>query len=155
MAESDKKTGRVKWFNSQKGFGFITPDDGGDDLFVHQTSIHADGFRSLNEGESVEYFEDQGEDGRAKALDVTGPHGNFVQGGNNGGYYGGGGRGRGRGGGGFGGGCYNCGDTNHLARDCPQERMMGSGGRGMGGGGACYNCGESGHFARDCPHGVR
>ena len=41
------KSGTVKWFDTQKGFGFITPEDGSEDIFVHQTSIHADGFRSL------------------------------------------------------------------------------------------------------------
>jgi cold shock CspA family protein len=45
--------GNVKWFNVEKGFGFITPTDGGADLFVHQTNIHAEGFRSLGEGEEV------------------------------------------------------------------------------------------------------
>jgi cold shock protein len=48
-------SGKVKWFNDQKGFGFITPDEGGKDLFVHHSEIQADGFRSLQEGQAVEY----------------------------------------------------------------------------------------------------
>jgi len=56
-------TGRVKWFNDQKGYGFITPDDGGEDLFVHHTSINADGFRSLHEEQAVEYQVGQGPKG--------------------------------------------------------------------------------------------
>jgi CspA family cold shock protein len=47
--------GKVKWFNDQKGFGFITPDEGGKDLFVHHSEIQAEGFRSLQEGQAVEY----------------------------------------------------------------------------------------------------
>lgn len=56
-------TGSVKWFNDQKGFGFISPDDGGDDLFVHHSNIDADGFRSLQEGQKVEYTAGQGRKG--------------------------------------------------------------------------------------------
>ncbi|KAF7127430.1 hypothetical protein RHSIM_Rhsim11G0190900 [Rhododendron simsii] len=74
MAEGKMK-GTVKWFNEQKGFGFITPDDGGDDLFVHQSSIQSEGFRSLGEGESVEFVVEQDHGGRTKAVDVTGPDG--------------------------------------------------------------------------------
>jgi len=48
-------TGKVKWFNDQKGFGFITPDEGGKDLFCHHSEIQADGYRSLSEGQAVEY----------------------------------------------------------------------------------------------------
>lgn len=47
--------GKVKWFNDQKGYGFITPDEGGKDLFVHHTEIQSDGFRSLKEGQVVEF----------------------------------------------------------------------------------------------------
>lgn len=47
--------GRVKWFNDKKGFGFIEPEDGGEDVFVHHTSIQSDGFRTLLEGQAVEF----------------------------------------------------------------------------------------------------
>jgi cold shock CspA family protein len=60
-------------------YGFITPTDGGEDLFVHQSAIHAEGFRSLGEGEDVEYNVVD-EDGKKKATDVTGPTGEFVTG---------------------------------------------------------------------------
>lgn len=76
-----KETGTVKFFDSTKGFGFITPSGGGDDVFVHQTAIYARGFRSLAEGEEVEF--DIGEDpqkGKKFATNVTGPNGGFVQG---------------------------------------------------------------------------
>ncbi len=55
--------GVVKWFNAEKGFGFITPEEGGDDLFVHQTEIKMDGFRDLAEGQRVEYDTKQGQKG--------------------------------------------------------------------------------------------
>lgn len=47
--------GKVKWFSAEKGYGFIAPDDGGDDLFVHFTAIQADGFRTLDEGDAVTF----------------------------------------------------------------------------------------------------
>ena len=55
--------GKVKWFDAKKGFGFITPDDGGEDLFVHFSNIEADGFKSLLEGQDVEYEVGQGRKG--------------------------------------------------------------------------------------------
>ena len=56
-------TGTVKWFNPDKGFGFITPDDGGKDLFVHHSEIQGSGFKTLNEGQKVEYELGQGKKG--------------------------------------------------------------------------------------------
>ncbi|PSS25995.1 Glycine-rich protein [Actinidia chinensis var. chinensis] len=164
MEEGDnsRMKGVVKWFNDQKGFGFITPDDGSEDLFVHQSSIRSEGFRSLGDGEPVEFVVETGGDGPTKAADVTGPNEEPVQGSTRGGGgygFNGGGRGGGRsgrgGGGGYGGGgsyggggganaCFKCGEVGHMARDCYQ-----------GGGGGCYNCGEDVHFARECPNSSR
>jgi CspA family cold shock protein len=59
--------GTVKWFNDSKGFGFITPDDGGKDLFAHHSSIQMDGYKSLKEGQKVSYEERAGEKGPAAA----------------------------------------------------------------------------------------
>ncbi len=73
--------GKVKFFDSVKGFGFITPADGTEDIFVHQTSIHANGFRSLGEGESVEFdIEVNSTTSKKYAINVTGPGGAPVQG---------------------------------------------------------------------------
>jgi len=64
-------TGIVKWFNSEKGFGFITPDEGGTDLFVHHSEIQGSGFTSLDEGQKVSYEVGQGQKGPcAKTVEV-------------------------------------------------------------------------------------
>ena len=57
-------TGTVKWFNDAKGFGFITPDDGGEDLFAHFSAIKMDGFKTLKEGQKVTYDLKVGEKGK-------------------------------------------------------------------------------------------
>lgn len=71
LAQRTMATGTVKWYNSTKGFGFITPDDGENDVFVHQTAIQCDGFRFLNEGERVD-FDVVSTDRGVQAVNVTG-----------------------------------------------------------------------------------
>ncbi|KAK1299654.1 Glycine-rich protein 2 [Acorus calamus] len=93
MAQMRRQSGTVKWFSGQKGFGFIAPDSGGEDLFVHQTSIRSDGFRTLSEGDPVEFSVSE-EGGRTRAIDVTSFSSSSSAGG--------GGGGRGSGGGGYG-----------------------------------------------------
>ena len=63
-------TGVVKWFNDQKGYGFIAPDDGGKDVFVHHTAITMDGFRTLAEGQKVNFDITQDVKG-ARAINVS------------------------------------------------------------------------------------
>ena len=65
-----RTTGKVKWFNSAKGFGFITPEDGGKDIFVHFSAISGDAFRELSEGDSVEFELNDGKKG-PEAQNVT------------------------------------------------------------------------------------
>jgi CspA family cold shock protein len=62
--------GTVKWFSQEKGYGFITPDDGGEDVFVHHTGISGEGFKTLQEGEKVSYEVTQGRKG-LQAADVS------------------------------------------------------------------------------------
>ncbi|WP_187697804.1 cold-shock protein [Pigmentiphaga humi] len=63
-------TGTVKWFNDAKGFGFITPDDGGDDLFAHFSAIQMNGFKTLKEGQKVTFEAAQGPKGK-QALNIS------------------------------------------------------------------------------------
>lgn len=64
---SNRQSGTVKWFNDEKGFGFITPHGGGDDLFVHFRAIESDGFKSLKEGQIVSFVAEQGQKGMQAA----------------------------------------------------------------------------------------
>ena len=65
-------SGTVKWFSESKGYGFIAPEGGGDDIFVHYSSIKAEGFRTLAEGQTVSYVAEQGPKGlHAVEVEIT------------------------------------------------------------------------------------
>ncbi|CAN1122450.1 Cold shock protein 1 [Linum perenne] len=137
-----RSTGKVVKFSDKKGFGFIKPDDGTDDLFVHHTAIKSDGgYRTLTEEDVVE-FEVAKTDEKCQAINVTAPGGAPIQAGKRGNRRSNGG---GFGAGAGGAGCYNCGNPNHIARECNnRSESVGS----------CFKCGNAGHFARDCPQAV-
>ncbi len=82
-----KETGTVKWFNSEKGFGFITRDSGEKDVFVHHSAIQGGGYRSLDEGERVEFDVVQSEKGPAaeNVVRLDAPQGGSREGGSRGG----------------------------------------------------------------------
>jgi CspA family cold shock protein len=67
VSMSNKMTGLVKWFNAEKGFGFITPDDGSKDVFVHFSAIQSNDFKTLDEGQKVEFTIENGAKGPAAA----------------------------------------------------------------------------------------
>jgi cold shock CspA family protein len=130
-----RTTGVVKWFNAEKGYGFITPDDGGKDCFVHFSAIQGGGFRKLEEGQKVEFEVGQGQKGpqaeNVVALDGgTGGGGASAGGeragregrGGGGGGYSGGGGGGGYGGGGGGGGGGGRGGRGGRDRDRGRDR---------------------------------
>ncbi len=131
-----RETGTVKWFNPEKGFGFITRENGEKDVFVHHSAIQGSGFRTLNDGERVEFDVVQGQKGPAaeNVVRLDAPEGGGDAGGGGsrggGGGYGGGGGGRGGGGGGFGGGGFGGGGGRRVGGGS----FGGSGGRRTGGG---------------------
>jgi CspA family cold shock protein len=67
---AEQVTGKVKWFQDAKGWGFIKPDDGSDDVFAHYSAINSDGFKSLKEGQAVSFEVVQGDKGR-QAANIT------------------------------------------------------------------------------------
>ncbi|XP_052809425.1 protein lin-28 homolog [Mya arenaria] len=127
-----RRRGKCKWFNVAKGWGFVTPDDGGQDVFVHQSVIHKNGFRSLADGEEVE-FESVPSDKGVEATYVSGPSGQECRGSDR--------RPMSRkkfrkir--------CYNCGDFgNHIASKCPFGPLPKR----------CHNCKSTDHLIADCP----
>ena len=66
-------TGTVKWFNTTKGYGFIAPDDGGKDIFVHISAVERAGLKSLNDNQKIAYELQSGRDGRSSARDLQPP----------------------------------------------------------------------------------
>jgi len=79
--EDTPKAGTCKWFDVEKGYGFITLEGEERDVFVHQSDIYSPGFRSLAEGEALEFrLITDDKTGKTKAVDVTGPDGAYVQG---------------------------------------------------------------------------
>jgi cold shock CspA family protein len=133
-----REKGTVKWFNPEKGFGFITRENGEKDCFVHHSAIQGSGFRTLNEGEPVEFEVVQGTKGPAaeNVVRLDAPEGG--EGGGGGGGYGRGGGGGGRGGGGGGRGGYGGGGGGGYGGGGGGGGRGGYGGggdRGYGGGG--------------------
>lgn len=70
LEERPLPTGAIKWFNAEKGYGFIIPDEGGNDIFVHHSNISMDGFRTLAEGQKVEFETGEGRKG-PEAINVS------------------------------------------------------------------------------------
>ena len=71
LRERDMPTGTVKWFNPTKGYGFIEPEDGGKDAFVHISAVERAGLRSLNEGQKVSYELQTGQNGKSSAENLS------------------------------------------------------------------------------------
>eukprot|EP00388_Colpodella_angusta_P014261 GDKJ01035666.1.p2 GENE.GDKJ01035666.1~~GDKJ01035666.1.p2 ORF type:complete len:158 (+),score=54.15 GDKJ01035666.1:1-474(+) len=76
---AERVNGIVKWFDVKKGYGFITPDDGSEDLFVHHSALKCEGFRSVKVESKVEFEKTIDDRGKPKAVNVTGPNGDFCE----------------------------------------------------------------------------
>ncbi|KAL9340777.1 hypothetical protein Peur_066996 [Populus x canadensis] len=148
--KEERSTGRVVRFSDKKGFGFIKPDVGDKDLFVHHSAIKSDGgYRTLYEDDVVEFTILLTED-KYQAIEVTAPGGGPI-------------KRRTTTSGGFsrrnnnnnGVGCFNCGNPGHIARDCNNNssKSYNNYNNNRGGDFGCYKCGSSGHFARECTKG--
>ncbi|XP_068696096.1 uncharacterized protein [Montipora capricornis] len=124
-------TGSVKWFNLVKGFGFITRDDPQEDIFVHQSAIKSKGYRTLKEGEKVQFQVVNTEKGKIAAL-VTSPDGGYVR------------RKRRvqKGARKFTTLCYNCNKSGHRMKKCPYKKRTLR---------TCHECGANSHLIRNCP----
>lgn len=129
-----KRTGVCKRFNATKGFGFITDSESGEDLFVHHSAIYGDGFKTLGEGEQVEYEVETDDQGRKKAVNVTGPSGAKVVGDE-----------RSRRGGGYG----NSPGYDDRRGGGGSYGGYGNGGDRYGGGGRSYQSGGGGGYRSD------
>ena len=105
--------GHCKWYDASKGYGFVTPDDHSDDVFVYHSSIYKDGFRSLDDNEVVEFVYMISDKGR-KAITVTGPNGCKCRGS----------RRKRRGNRRRDDRCYNCNEHGHYAKNCPQSQYV-------------------------------
>lgn len=122
------RSGVCEWFNARRGYGFITPDDGGVNVFVHQSVIDMPGFRSLIQGEKVEFYSDKTEKGIVATL-VCGPNGEPINANS---------RQRPK----HRIKCFNCYEYGyHLGKDCPRGVLLKT----------CFNCKSPDHFIKDCP----
>jgi cold shock protein len=70
MVETDMTTGTVKWFNAQKGYGFITPSDGSRDVFVHISAVERAGLSTLKDGQQVSFDLERGQQGKTSAINL-------------------------------------------------------------------------------------
>ena len=147
-------TGTIKWFSNQRSYGFITPSNGGEDIFVHYSSVKSNGYIHLWAGTHVEFEIVGGHEGKLQAINMTGPGGTLLQDRRRRRSIASSSNGVTRP---FVGPCYECGKMGHIARNCFRTRKIaawpGFGHTGWNMGFAlCYCCGQLGHLASNCPY---